>query len=68
MNSTKQCVNSEPICEVTVHARKKIKTKKKKGRKRRRDETRYPNTHLVSSGLVIFIDFVILLQYYYEKF
>ena len=64
MNSTKQCVNSESICEVTVHARKK----KKKGRKRRRDETRYPNTHLVSSGLVIFIDFVILLQYHYEKF
>ena len=45
----------------------KNKNKKKKGRKRRRDETRYPNTHLVSSGLVIFIDFVILLQYYYEK-
>ena len=26
MNSTKQCVNSEP-CEVTVHARKKKKKK-----------------------------------------
>ena len=27
MNSTKQCVNSESICEVTVHARKKKKKK-----------------------------------------
>ena len=31
-------------CEVTVHVREK-KKKIKKGRKRRRDETRYPNTH-----------------------
>ena len=32
------------LCEVIVHACKK-KKKKIKGRKRRRDETRYPNTH-----------------------
>ena len=43
MNSTKQCVNSEPMWGYCSRARKKKKIKK--GRKRRRDETRYPNTH-----------------------
>ena len=44
MNSTKQCVNSEPMWDYCSRAQKK---KKNKGRKRRRDETRYPNTHLM---------------------
>ena len=41
VNSTKQCINSDP-CEVTVHAQKKKKIKKKRGR----EKTRKPNGHI----------------------